>query len=49
MGIDATNKWPGETSREWGRPMAMDAAVSRKMEAVWDSLQVLNPSTQTVR
>jgi 4-hydroxy-3-polyprenylbenzoate decarboxylase len=48
MGIDATNKWPGETSREWGRPMAMDAAVSRKMEAVWDSLQALNPSTQTV-
>ena len=27
MGIDATNKWPGETQREWGRPIAMDAAV----------------------
>ena len=39
MGLDATNKWPGETSREWGRPMAMDAAVSRRMEAVWQSLQ----------
>ena len=24
MGIDATNKWPGETQREWGRPIAMD-------------------------
>ena len=24
MGIDATNKWPGETAREWGRPIAMD-------------------------
>ena len=24
MGIDATNKWPGETSRDWGRPIAMD-------------------------
>ncbi len=26
MGIDATNKWPGETQREWGRPISMDAA-----------------------
>jgi 4-hydroxy-3-polyprenylbenzoate decarboxylase len=25
MGIDATNKWPGETTREWGTPIAMDA------------------------
>ncbi len=25
MGMDATNKWPGETQREWGRTMAMDA------------------------
>ena len=25
MGIDATNKWPGETTREWGRPIVMDA------------------------
>jgi 4-hydroxy-3-polyprenylbenzoate decarboxylase len=49
MGIDATNKWPGETSREWGRPMAMDAAVTRRMEAVWQSLQAQNPSTQSVR
>ena len=38
MGIDATNKWPGETSREWGRPMAMEAAVTQKMEALWQSL-----------
>ena len=28
MGLDATNKWPGETQREWGRPIAMDAAVT---------------------
>ncbi len=21
MGLDATNKWPGETQREWGRPI----------------------------
>jgi 4-hydroxy-3-polyprenylbenzoate decarboxylase len=40
MGIDATNKWPGETSREWGRPMSMDAAVTQKMESIWQALQV---------
>ena len=27
MGLDATNKWPGETTREWGRPIVMDADV----------------------
>jgi 4-hydroxy-3-polyprenylbenzoate decarboxylase len=35
LGIDATNKWPGETAREWGRPIAMDAAVSERVEAIW--------------
>ncbi|RYF61034.1 MAG: UbiD family decarboxylase, partial [Comamonadaceae bacterium] len=38
MGLDATNKWPGETQREWGRPMAMDADVTRRMDAVLQSL-----------
>ena len=38
MGIDATNKWPGETQREWGRPIAMDAAVKQRVDAVWDQL-----------
>ncbi len=38
MGIDATNKWPGETSREWGRPIAMDAAVKQRVDALWQSL-----------
>ena len=38
MGIDATNKWPGETPREWGRPIAMDAAVKQRVDAVWDQL-----------
>jgi len=28
MGLDATNKWPGETSREWGRTMQMSAEVT---------------------
>lgn len=31
MGLDATNKWPGETSREWGRSITMDAAVEARV------------------
>jgi len=38
LGIDATNKWPGETSREWGRPIAMDAAVKAKVDGMWKDL-----------
>ncbi|QXP85399.1 4-hydroxy-3-polyprenylbenzoate decarboxylase [Methylococcus sp. ANG] len=40
VGFDATNKWPGETSREWGRPIAMDAAVRRRVDEIWDSLGI---------
>jgi 4-hydroxy-3-polyprenylbenzoate decarboxylase len=35
MGLDATNKWPGETNREWGRSITMDAEVHRRVEAVF--------------
>jgi 4-hydroxy-3-polyprenylbenzoate decarboxylase len=38
MGMDATNKWPGETQREWGRTIAMDADVTARMDALYDSL-----------
>lgn len=38
MGLDATHKWPGETQREWGRPMLMDAEVSTRMNALADAL-----------
>jgi len=38
MGIDATNKWPGETQREWGRPIAMDATVKARMTILLDAL-----------
>ena len=34
MGLDATNKWPGETQREWGRTMQMDPAVKARMDAL---------------
>ncbi len=38
MGIDATNKWPGETAREWGTPIAMDAGVKRRIDSIWQEL-----------
>ncbi len=38
MGLDATNKWPGETSREWGTPIVMDAAVKQRVDALWGEL-----------
>ncbi len=38
MGLDATNKWPGETQREWGRTMAMDADVAARMKTLGDAL-----------
>jgi len=40
MGIDATNKWPGETSREWGRPIVMDEAVKARVDAIWRDLGI---------
>jgi len=38
MGIDATHKWPGETQREWGRPIVMDAGVKRRVDELWTQL-----------
>jgi len=38
MGIDATNKWPGETERQWGRPIVMDAAVKKRVDSLWTEL-----------
>jgi len=38
MGIDATNKWPGETGRRWGRPIVMDETVKRKVDSLWAEL-----------
>jgi len=35
MGLDATNKWPGETTREWGEPIVMDAAVKARVDERW--------------
>ena len=38
MGIDATAKWPAETQRVWGRPIVMDEAVKRRVDALWREL-----------
>jgi 4-hydroxy-3-polyprenylbenzoate decarboxylase len=38
MGIDATNKWPGETARKWGQPIAMSEDVKRRIDALWPAL-----------
>ena len=38
MGLDATNKWPGETQREWGRTITMDADVKERMDRLFESL-----------
>jgi 4-hydroxy-3-polyprenylbenzoate decarboxylase len=40
MGMDATNKWPGETSREWGLPIAMADDVKRRVDAIWAELGI---------
>ncbi|CAM3840052.1 4-hydroxy-3-polyprenylbenzoate decarboxylase [Roseateles saccharophilus] len=42
MGLDATNKWPGETSREWGRGISLPAEVTKRAEALFGQL-FLNP------
>jgi 4-hydroxy-3-polyprenylbenzoate decarboxylase len=43
VGFDATNKWPGETNREWGRPIMMSPEIIRKVDEMWDSLFTLHP------
>ena len=40
MGLDATNKWQGETTREWGDPIVMDPAVIERVDAIWDKLGI---------
>ncbi|MCC7326609.1 MAG: 4-hydroxy-3-polyprenylbenzoate decarboxylase [Burkholderiales bacterium] len=38
MGIDATHKWPGETTRNWGRAIATDSAVAARVDALYREL-----------
>ena len=41
VGFDATNKWPGETNREWGKPITMDKKVISKVDEIWGSLGII--------
>nr|VFK43965.1 MAG: 4-hydroxy-3-polyprenylbenzoate decarboxylase [Candidatus Kentron sp. TC]VFK58890.1 MAG: 4-hydroxy-3-polyprenylbenzoate decarboxylase [Candidatus Kentron sp. TC] len=40
IGFDATNKWPGETNRAWGRPIAMRQEVKSRVDAIWEDLNI---------
>ncbi|MET0048682.1 MAG: 4-hydroxy-3-polyprenylbenzoate decarboxylase [Sedimenticola sp.] len=42
IGFDATNKWPGETDREWGEPITMDPAVKQRVDEIWDALGIID-------
>jgi 4-hydroxy-3-polyprenylbenzoate decarboxylase len=41
IGLDATGKWPGETQRQWGRPIVHDAGVKARIDALWDELGII--------
>ena len=41
MGMDATNKLPGETDREWGTPIVMAPEVKQKIDDIWDELNIM--------
>ena len=45
MGMDATNKMPGETDREWGVPIEMDEDVKKHIDDIWDDLGIIGPSS----
>ena len=40
MGLDATNKWPGETERDWGRPIRMSDDVRKRVDKIWRGLGI---------
>ena len=43
VGMDATNKWEGETDREWGTSIQMSADVKTKVDDMWDALGITLP------
>jgi 4-hydroxy-3-polyprenylbenzoate decarboxylase len=42
MGLDATNKWPGETTRQWGSPIRMTEDVQKTVDEIWQSLHIFD-------
>ncbi len=41
IGFDATNKWQGETQRQWGEPIEMTTVVKQRIDNIWDKLDLL--------
>lgn len=44
MGLDATNKWTGETTREWGTPIRMDEKIKQQVDELWQELAIFPPT-----
>jgi len=42
MGLDATNKWPGETTREWGEPISMSDEIKQRVDKLWTELDIFD-------
>ncbi len=42
MGMDATNKWEGETTREWGEPIVMSQEVKDRVDDLWQDLGIFD-------
>ena len=45
VGFDATNKWRGETQRDWGRPIRMSEEVKRRVDEIWETLGIVTNSS----
>jgi 4-hydroxy-3-polyprenylbenzoate decarboxylase len=45
LGLDATNKWPSESTRQWGVPIKPDAEVERRMDLLWS--QIATPARKS--
>lgn len=41
-GFDATNKWPGETERNWGDVISMDEDVKKRVDDIWEELDIFS-------
>jgi 4-hydroxy-3-polyprenylbenzoate decarboxylase len=38
VGFDATNKWAGETNREWGKTISMSPDIIQRVNDIWEIL-----------
>ncbi|WP_425479680.1 hypothetical protein [Dyella jiangningensis] len=48
LGLDATNKWPAESTRAWSRPIVPDDAVERRVDALWSALRTTTSARDVV-